>query len=304
MPIHLPHVSRRRFLHQSAAIAGALVVGTAWADDPTSDPNFIALLSDTHVPETPDISARGTNMTANLKQVVGELVALAKKPAAVFVNGDCAYLKGLSNDYANFAKCIEPLTEAELPLHLTMGNHDNRERLYEQIQAQQPKSPPIQSKHITILEGPHANWFLLDTLTQTDVVTGGLGDEQRAWLTKALDERKDKPALVMAHHTPQFEPPKDGQVWGGIQDTAALFEILVPRKHVKAFLYGHSHVWETKKQEDLLLINLPPVAYVFKDELPNGWVEAHVRPDGLDLKLHTIDKAHKQNGEELHLAWR
>src|SRR5690606_31940145 len=108
---------------------------TGWGAEGDVTPHRLALLSDTHIPATPAIEARGNNMTAHLRQAVSEVIALKEKPAGVLVNGDCAYLQGLRDDYQNFASCVAPLTEAGLPLHLTMGNHDDRNMLYEVISA-------------------------------------------------------------------------------------------------------------------------------------------------------------------------
>ncbi len=263
----------------------------------------MALLSDTHIPASPEVTARGTNMTANLRQVVEELTSLSTPPSGVVINGDCAYLKGLPEDYANLAQCISPLADAGLPLHVTMGNHDDRGPLYDALKSQKPEQPLLESKHITIIESPHANWFLLDSLTKVDVVTGEIGAEQRQWLAQALAARPDKPALVMAHHTPQFEPPPEGNVWGGLKDTQAFMDLLSRFTQVKAFLFGHSHNWSVTRRDSLQLINLPPVAYVFDERKPNGWVMANVRANGLDLELRTIDSAHPQNGERIALTW-
>ncbi len=307
MPVHTGSLSRRDFLTQGTLAVGGLAVvstlGWAYGEDAATNPNLLALLSDTHIPNAPEVIARDTNMTSNLRQVVREVTALKTRPAGVVINGDCAYLKGLSEDYANLAKCLVPLQEAGLPLHLTMGNHDHRGHLFAELQAQRPKQPVLESKHVTILETPHANWFLLDSLTETDVVTGEIGAEQRDWLAKAIAARPDKPALVMAHHTPQFEPPAEGQAWGGIKDTAEFLELLTSFKQVKAFLFGHSHNWSVTKRDKLQLINLPPVAYVFAAGKPNGWVLAETRADGLSLELRTIDPAHKQSGEKFDLVW-
>lgn len=304
MPLHTAPLSRRSFLTRGgAALAGITVLRRGWAAPPEADPNVFALLSDTHVPATPDVAANGTNMTDNIRKVVGEVIAARVRPSAVFINGDCAYLKGLADDYANLARCVAPLAEAGYPLHVTMGNHDHRGRLFAALSDQKPEQPLLESRHVTIVESPHANWFLLDSLTETDVVTGELGEEQRHWLARALASRPDKPALVMAHHTPQFEPPPEGKVWGGLKDTREFFHLLADHKQVKAFVYGHSHVWATVKRGDLHLINLPPVAYVFRDGLPNGWVQARVREGGLSLTLRTIAAHHPQNNEQINLSW-
>lgn len=304
MPFHTAPQSRRRFLAQgAAAVAGLTVLRSGWGAEPGANPHLVALLSDTHIPGSPEVTARDTNMTANLRQVVREVTSLKIKPSAVFINGDCAYLKGLPTDYANLAQCIAPLDDAGLSLHVTMGNHDDRGPLFAALQAAKPERPLLESKHVTILETPHANWFLLDSLTQVDVVTGEIGAEQRSWLAKALAARPDKPALVMAHHTLQFEVPPEGKAWGGIKDTAEFMELLASHKQVKAFLFGHSHNWSITRRGDLQLINLPPVAYVFEAGKPNGWVLAEVRENGLTLELRTIDPAHKQNGERIELVW-
>lgn len=304
MPLHAAPLSRRSFLVRgTAAVAGLTVLRTGWAAEREANPNLLALLSDTHIPNAPDVAARGTNMTANLRQVVGEITALKTAPAGVLINGDCAYLRGLPEDYANLVECVAPLSEAGLPLHVTMGNHDDRGPLYDALKAQKPERPLVDSKHVTILETPHANWFLLDSLTQVNVVTGELGAEQRAWLDKALTERRGKPALVVAHHTPQFEPPPEGKVWSGLKDTDAFLELLARHPQVKAFVFGHSHNWSVTRRDGLHLINLPPVAYVFGEGKPNGWVLATARKDGLSLQLRTIAADHPKNNERVDLTW-
>lgn len=304
MPIHVPPISRRSFLARAAAGAAALTMGgPAFAANSKSDPDFFALLSDTHVPTDAATTARGVNMTENLARTIEAVLGLDVRPAAVLINGDCAYLKGLPGDYANLAGLVRPISEAGLPLHLTMGNHDARVPLYEALAAQRPTDPPVASKHVSVVSSPHADWFLLDSLTETDVVTGELGEEQRGWLAKVLDKNADKPAIVVAHHNPQFEPGPDGG-WGGLKDAGLLFELLESRKRVNAFIYGHTHDWSIGKRGGVHLVNLPPVAYVFADGKPNGWVEARTRPDGMELRLRAHDTKHPQNGETVSLDWR
>lgn len=304
MPLHIGPLTRRSFLVQgSATMAGLAVLGKAWGADKKADPNRFALLSDTHIPDSPEVTARETNMTANLRQVVREIVTLPAKPGSVFINGDCAYLKGLPEDYANLTGCIAPLREAGLPLHVTMGNHDDREAFYKALQSQKPEQPLVESKHVSVIESSCVNWFLLDSLTQVNVVTGEIGAAQSKWLAEALASRPDKPALVMVHHNPQFEAPPEGKAWGGLKDTAEFIELLARHKHVQALFYGHSHNWSVARHGKLHMINLPPVAYTFSKDKPNGWVLADMKDHGMSLELRTIDPAHKQNSERIELAW-
>ena len=127
-----------------------------------------------------------------------------------------------------------------------------------------------------------------------------LGELQLAWLAKVLDENKDQPAIVVTHHTPDVGTNK-----GGLKDTQALLDVLEPRKHVKAYFYGHSHKWELiKRDSGLHLINLPAIAYVFKEGNPSGWVLATVEENGVRLELSCLDKDHKLHGLISKLDWR
>ncbi|EAQ77373.1 metallophosphoesterase family protein, partial [Blastopirellula marina] len=269
MPIHLPSVNRRQFLSQSAAaLAGLSVLRIGYAA-PAAQTMTLALLSDTHIPKNAEVTAREVNMTSNLQQGVREINQLPSKPAAVLFNGDCAYLSGLPADYANFAQCIQPLIDAQQELHMTMGNHDNIPAFYDALKTQRPEQPLVESKHVSILETPYVNFFLLDSLMKTNVVTGELGDAQLKWLSDELDARADKPAIIMAHHTLQKVAPPEGKAWGGILDTAKFLELMHAKKQVKAYVFGHSHVWSHARDGDLHLINLPASAYVFNPTQPN-----------------------------------
>lgn len=304
MPVHLGLQPRRQFLSTVAACSATAVLATMpqtslFGQD--RDTEFLALLSDTHIPDNPDVVARDVNMTNNLRTVVSQITQLATKPAHLFINGDCAYLKGMPEDYKNLAQCLAPLADAQIPVHLTMGNHDDRAPLYEALKNQRPKESLVQSKHVSIIEGRFANWFLLDSLDKVNVVSGALGAEQLEWLTRELKQRRDKPALVMAHHNPQFEAPEEGKSWFGISDTASLFELLDSMPHVKAFIFGHSHTWKYSKRNSLHLVNLPPVAYVFENTQPNGWVEAIVNATSVRFRLQSLDAKHPKHNDTVEI---
>ncbi|WP_437193148.1 metallophosphoesterase family protein [Planctomicrobium sp. SH527] len=303
MPIHVPPMTRRSFLvRSSAAMAGLMVCRQGWSAE-GSDPNLFAILSDTHIDANPATIARTVNMTDNLNQVVQEIGKLGRKPAGLILNGDCAYNRGLPGDYQNLAKGLEPVRKGGIPLHLLMGNHDDHEPLYSSFADQRAAMPPVSNKLISVIETPFADIVLLDTQKAVNVVTGEIGETQLKWLAEALDARKEKPVIVFAHHNMQFVPPESGKPWGGIQDTEAFYELLKSRKQVKAFFYGHSHRWHIEQKDGIHLVNLPPVAYVFNPELPNGWVLAQLNAKGIGLHLHTIAADHKLNNQKVDLTW-
>jgi len=307
MPITLPPLSRRRFLAGSLAAGAGLLLRhplLGAADIPAADPHRFALLSDLHIAANPAVVARGVNMFNNLKQACGEVLALHPRPAAVIVDGDLAYLKGLPEDYATVVGSLKPLREGGLPVHLTLGNHDDRARFWEAIpRADGAAARPVEDRQVLTVESPRANWFILDSLDKTNGTPGVLGPKQLDWLRTALDAKADKPALVMVHHDPDDKPKSDGKVTG-LTDATALLEVLRPRKQVKALFFGHTHDWHLTERDGLHLINFPPVAYPFKAGKPSGWVDAHLREDGMTLELRSIDPKHPQHGEKHDLKWR
>lgn len=91
---------------------------------------------------------------------------------------------------------------------------------------------------------------------------------------RRLKLRTDKPAVVMVHHNPQFVAPELAQPWSGISDTAAPLNCSKRGLISCAFIFGHTHTWKVSGHKQMKMINLPPVAYVFGEGHPNGWVSA------------------------------
>lgn len=303
MPLHLPPISRRRFLAGASAVVASATTGQwALAAEKKSDPHLFALISDTHVAANPDEMSRGIKMTDNFRRVAEEIVALDVQPAFGIINGDCAYLHGLKNDYEQFAKLVDPLRTAGLPLHLGMGNHDDRGTFADVLAAFRPEHPPVAGRIVQIVPADRANWFLLDTLRKTNDTPGELGSDQIEWLGKALDEHDKKPAIIVMHHNPAFD--LTAKLTGGLIDTSALLAALKPRKHVKALIYGHTHDWRFVERDGIHLINLPPTAYVFEPSRPNGWVSVELRDDGATFNLHALDKDHPEHNKPKELKWR
>jgi 3',5'-cyclic-AMP phosphodiesterase len=301
MPIYLPPISRRRFLGRTLVTAAGLALGpNLFAAEKRTDENFWALFSDPHIAADRSLVHLNANMADHLKSVVEEVISLPERPAGVFVNGDCAYNSGEKDDYATFAGLLKPLRSAQVPIHLTLGNHDNREHFWAALKTEKTAKRPLADRQAVMLATPQANWFLLDSLDQTLSTPGVLGKEQLDWLAKTLDANPDKPALVMVHHNPGLSENVPG-----LKDTFALFEVIRPRKQVKAYLFGHTHVWNVVQDESgIHLVNLPPVAYVFKEGNPNGWVRATLASDGMKLEMRCLDTSHKAHGEVKELKWR
>jgi len=303
MPIYIPPITRRQFLKSSLAVGASLLLPRRlWAEDKPADLNTWALLSDSHIAADRAKIAREVNLAEHFETAVREVVALPQRPGAALITGDCAFLKGEKGDYTTFAGLAQPIRAAQIPLHLVPGNHDDRSHLRGAFTEAKATRRPSADRCIALVRSPHANWFLLDSLDQTNSTPGVLGETQLAWLAQTLDANTDKPAIIAAHHNPddcKREKPS------GLLDTAKLLEVILPRKQVKAYVFGHTHVWKVARHESgIHFINLPATAYVFAKGVPSGWVLATMQPDGARLRLNCIDRAHAQHGQTLDLKWR
>jgi hypothetical protein len=314
MPITLPPISRRRFV--AGSIAAALMPHFANGADTKVDPHHFALLSDIHIDSNRKFFKEETFPWDNLQQAIGEIIALPSRPAAVLVNGDLACHGGTRQDYAAVIEGLAPIRKAGMPVHLSMGNHDDRRNFFGALPPDAARQKELPQRQVCVISAARANFFMLDSLEVTTKSPGSLGAAQLAWLAKALDARKDKPAIVMVHHDPLPEetgekaepyvksPNAEKAGPSGLLDTKAFYDVIMPRKQVKAYVFGHTHDWHYSKREDLHLVNLPTTAWLFKAGPPRGWVDLNLTENGATFELRSLDTKHPQHGEKLELTWR
>jgi len=295
-------ISRRDMLAGSlgAGAASLLFHRWRWAADAPVDPNRFVLLADIHISEDRQKVARNTNPYENFQQARQQYQAVNARPAGLIVAGDCAFNEGLAGDYQRLRELVAPIP---MPVTFAMGNHDHRERFWEAFPQHRTTPSPVADRHVTLIEAPNADWFILDSLDKTNSTPGRMGDAQLQWLADQLDRRPDKPALVVAHHYPL---PKDDptKITSALVDTLALYDVILPRKRVKAYVFGHSHRWHHAKIDNLHLVNIAALAWLFDLKQPRGWVDAQLEPDGIRLTLQCLDPTHEAHGRPLELAWR
>ena len=267
-------------------------VSLAIADD---SQNRWVLLSDTHIPGEYELERHKVKPNHHLAQARGEILALDYKPDGIIIMGDTVYLTGQVEDYKTLAGQLKPFSEAEIPVYPLLGNHDHYENFKVNLEKYAFKTP-VEGKQVTVIETPNANWFLLDSLEKTNSTPGLLGDAQIQWLAEELDKRPDKPAIIAAHHNVE-EKRND------LKDHEKFWAVVKPRKQVKAYLFGHTHVYQASVYDDVHMINLPAMGWRFDDKQPLGWSEATIKADGLELKLHTLGKEHPKNNDVRKFEW-
>lgn len=300
MPINSP-ISRRSFLTKTAIFSGLGFSYHTWLgaqSDSSSD--RVILLSDTHISPDPNRVMREVNLAKNLETVVAEIKASvgSRKAKALCITGDVAVNSGLIEDYEEVKRLLDPLQSEDLPLHLLMGNHDHREHCSKVIGQYQPQGVDLKPQIASKISLQHVNLYLLDSLIKTNYTPGEIGAAQFAWLEKELTADSTKPSVVLVHHNLRFDENKNA-----LTDSETLFEIARKRANLKAFFFGHTHFWEVKQKEGKHLVNLPPVAYVFKEGAPSGWVDAEFTANSAELTLTTLNKDHELNGSKYELKW-
>lgn len=299
MPISLIPSTRRDFLTGLSAALATFPLGLGLAAE--TDDDLVAILNDTHIGEK---QGADSTIPLHLKTTVGWLLSQPKRPACVLINGDLALKDGQPGDYRHFATLIQPLRDAGLPVHLTMGNHDVREVFYDVLSSEKPKEPLMASRHVTVVPTRLANFFLLDSLQKVMIAPGELGQEQITWLTKALDTHTDKPAVVVAHHNPRLggDPL---HFPGGLIDSEPLWDVLASRSHVKAYVHGHIHFRSLAKHKDIHIVNTPATSYVANtDTSTTGWTMAQIAGDRMTITTHTHLPDHPWNRQHDVLQWR
>ena len=314
MPYHLWPTTRREFLRRCVAAGAAAIAPRAWAADLAAatarkdpDPNCFALLSDVHIDAEISKTDCGGCMSERFAQAIEEVLDMDVRPAGMIIAGDCVHLKGRDEDYCQFAYMIRDVLDARLPLHLVMGNHDNRKALYRVLEQFAPPELPVRDKHVSIVPTRYVNWFLLDSLNKTDHAEGLFGSKQLAWLAGALDAHADKPAVLMAHHHPNLTGEmalEKRKIAKGLKDTQPFLDLIAGRRQVKAYIYGHRHRWMQNLYEGVHLVGLPATGYVFSSKDPYGWVRAQLDPEGMAMELHSLNPKHPADGQVVQLRWR
>jgi 3',5'-cyclic AMP phosphodiesterase CpdA len=284
---------RRSFIKKSLTLAGMAATVTpiySYAAAPSEEVHW-ALLSDTHVAGDTENTYRGFKPYENLKTVVPQV--LETSPQGVIINGDVARLTGEKSDYQRINELLDPVAQ-KMPVHMTMGNHDDRENFY---QVFTENTTEVEDKYVQVIEAAPVRMILLDSLLYVNKVAGLLGKSQRSWLESYLANASPMTTLLFVHHTL-------GDRDSDLLDVDRMFAIVQPHSFVKAVFYGHSHQYQYSEREGIHLINLPAIGYNFSDDQPVGWVDAKLTEKGGDFTLWAFGGNRSGDQQTTHLDWR
>ncbi len=128
------------------------------------------------------------------------------------------WLTGQEDDYRALKQLLEPIA-AVAPVYIGLGNHDDRSNFFKVFPTDDKKASPLGGKQVAVIERGDLRFIVLDSLLYVDEVAGLLGQAQRAWLAKFLEDADERPTLLFVHHT-----LGDGD--GDLLDVDRLFRII------------------------------------------------------------------------------
>jgi Icc protein len=189
-------------------------------------PAQLAHITDPHVGDDESAGA--------LADAVGAVAALDPAPDAVLLSGDLVDDPTVEA-YERVRELLAPLS---MPLHVLVGNHDDRAALRACFAgASGAGSDPYQ--YVTRV-GP---WRLivLDS-TIPGQIPGSLDGGRLDWLEAQLNEDRETPAIVAMHHPPLLTAITEVDQMGlAARDRIALGEIVARHPQVLRIVAGHVH---------------------------------------------------------------
>lgn len=188
-------------------------------------------LTDTHLVEK-GTRLYGLDPHERLKLAIADINRTHGDAHAVFITGDLTNW-GEPEEYQAIADALAPLT---VPLHLLLGNHDNRAN----FQAAFPDARCDANGFIqSIVETDQGRMILLDTL-QEGTHAGWLCENRLNWLGDQLSEASG--AIYLFMHHPPFDIGISGMDQIGLVQKAEFEAVIAPYKsRIRQIFFGHVH---------------------------------------------------------------
>lgn len=188
-------------------------------------------ITDTHL-ASPDTLLWGLDPRARLEAGIADINAHHTDAELCVITGDLVH-KGKLGAYEVLRECLSVL---ELPYHLMIGNHDDRETFCRVF----PDARCDEHGFVQNVVHTSAGHFVLTDTHEPRVAWGSYCARRRAWLKERLDEADEEPVYLFMHHVP-FDigiPSLDAI---GQRDSAEIAELLAPYRNIRFIFFGHVH---------------------------------------------------------------
>jgi 3',5'-cyclic AMP phosphodiesterase CpdA len=215
------------------------------------------VLSDLHL-GPPGHPVNGLDTGARLAEAVAVILRDHADAAFVLLAGDLADL-GEAEAYRHLQRLLAALP---MPVHITLGNHDDRDTFLSVFGAE--RDDP-EGRVSSVIDAGGYRVVLLDT-TEPGLVGGRLCQGRLDWLAARLDEARDRPVIVVQHHHANpLSLPVDEII---LENGAAYADVLARHPDVRQVIAGHVHLPTTAVWRGIAMTTIAGSHYSVSPHVP------------------------------------
>lgn len=253
------------------------------------------ILSDLHL-GPPGQPVNGLDTGARLAEAVAVINRDHADAGFVLLAGDLAD-RGEVAAYHHLRELLAPL---RMPVHITLGNHDDRAAFLSVFGTERDDASGRVSD---VIDAGGHRIILLDT-TEPGLVGGRLCEGRLDWLGKRLDEARDRPVIVVQHHHANpLSLPVDEIILENAEDFVT---VLQRHPEIRQVIAGHVHLPSTAVWRGIPMTTLAGSHYSVTPHVPGvpGVQRQLEGPAQMAVVLAVADgvTVHFQDHGERHLT--
>jgi 3',5'-cyclic AMP phosphodiesterase CpdA len=253
------------------------------------------VLSDLHL-GLPGQAVNGLDTGARLAEAVEVIQRDHSDAAFVLLAGDLAD-RGEVGAYHHLAERLAPL---RMPVHITLGNHDDRTSFLSVFGAE--RDDPM-GRVSSVIDAANHRIILLDT-SEPGLVGGRLCQGRLDWLAARLDEALDRPVIIVQHHHANpLSLPVDEII---LENAADYLAVLKRHPDIRQVIAGHVHLPSTAVWRGIPMTTLAGSHYSVSPHVPGvpGQQRQFEGPAQMAVVLASADgvTVHFQDHSERHLT--
>ncbi len=215
------------------------------------------VLSDLHL-GPPGVAVNGLDPGARLSQAVAVINRDHADADFVLVTGDLAD----QGEAAAYHHLRDRLAELGPPVHLTLGNHDDRTAF---LSVFGPRHDDPEGRVSRALDAKGYRIILLDT-SEPGLVGGRLCAGRKRWLAACLDEARDRPVIVVQHHHANpLSLPVDQII---LEDGEDYLALLSRHPDLRGVIAGHVHLPSAAFWRGIPMVTLAGSHYSVSPHVP------------------------------------
>lgn len=191
-------------------------------------------ITDTHVGES--VFGSGSYTASRFTAMVDDINLECPGASFVVHTGDIGGSTGAADTYREYREIAEGVS---LPVHYTLGNHDDRTRFRQIVAsgAENSHGAATDPYHWTFDAG---GWSFVGV----DSCEGFLPDSELGWLADTLIRTSSRPAFLFLHHNPlPVGNGLDRELM--LSEPMKLLRLIHAHSQVRGVAFGHMHLTRT-----------------------------------------------------------